>query len=216
MSMINLMPAESKSAIVYARRNTRLIHWTIGCVGIIIAMGATVILGGVYIDNSKHNLSTSIEQTKTTISTQKLDKVQAQAQSLSGGVKLIVQVLSKEIQFSKLLQQLGSLMPAGATLGNIQLSNKVNGALDLTANAIDYQSATQVQVNLQDPKNNLFDKVDTISVSCTDGSSSSNSGSSAVASRYKCQILVRALFKADAAVTLLASPPAKSATGAQK
>jgi Tfp pilus assembly protein PilN len=212
MSMLNLMPPESKSAIIYARRNTRLIHWTIGSVFIIIAMAATVLLGGVYIDNSKHNLSTSIEQTKSTISTQKLDKVQAEAQSLSGGVKLIVQVLSKEIQFSKLLQQLGGLMPAGATLGNLSLSNKVNGALDLTANAIDYQSATQVQVNLQDPKNNLFDKVDTISVSCSDGSGST---SGTVDSRYKCQILVRALFKANAAVTLLASPPASS-TGAKQ
>jgi hypothetical protein len=172
-------------------------------------MMATVVLGGVYIDNSKNHLSTSIEQTKATITSQKLDKTQVEAQNLSGGVKLIVQVLSKEIQFSKLLEQLGGLMPAGATLGNVQLSNKVNGALDLTANAVDYQSATQVQVNLQDPKNNLFEKVDTISVSCTDGSAST---SGTVNARYKCQIIVRALFKADAAVTLLANPPAKKAT----
>ena len=207
MSMLNLMPPEAKSSIGYARRNTRLVHWTIGCLMIIVAMAATVVVGGFYIDNSKHNLTTSIDQTKTTISMQKLDKVQAQAQSLSGGVKLIVQVLSKEIQFSKLLQQIGGLMPAGATLGDIQLSNKVNGALDLTANAIDYESATQVQVNLQDPKNNLFAKVDTISVSCNDRNTTTTS--STVDSRYKCQILVRALFKGDAAVTLLASPPVK-------
>jgi Tfp pilus assembly protein PilN len=215
MSMLNLMPPGAKISIGFARRNGRLVHWTIGCLVIIIAMGATVVLGGFYIDNSKNNLSSSIDQTKSTIADQKLDKVQAQAQSLSGGVKLIVQVLSKEIQFSKLLQQLGALMPAGATLGNIQLSNKVNGALDLTANAIDYESATQVQVNLQDPKNNLFDKVDTISVSCSDATQSSSTGSGAVDSRYKCQIIVRALFKANASVTLLASQPAAPA-GAKK
>jgi len=207
--MINLMPPDSKSGIVFARRNTRLSHWTIGCLIIIFAMAATVVLGGFYIDNSKHNLTTSIEQTKSTISAEKLDKVQAQAESLSGGVRLILQVLSKEIQFSKLLQKLGGLMPAGATLGDIQLSNKVNGALDLTANAVDYESATQVQVNLSDPKNNLFDKVDTVSVSCTNGSASTTG---TVDSRYKCQILVRALFKSDAAVTLVASPPVKGAT----
>lgn len=205
MSTLNMMPPDAKSAISYARKNIHLFHWTIGCLVIIIAMAATVIVGGFYIDNSKHNLSTSIEQTKTTITNQKLDKIQAQAQSLSGGVKLIVQVLSKEIQFSKLLQQLGALMPSGATLGNVQLSNKVNGALDLTANAIDYESATQVQVNLQDPKNNLFDKVDTISVTCNDGSTSTN-GTGQVSAKYRCQILIRAQFKADAAVTLLKSP----------
>lgn len=206
MSLLNLMPPDAKTSIAYARHNTRLVHWTIGCLMIIVAMAATVVLGSFYIDNSKHNLTKSIEQTKNTISTQKLDKIQAEAQNLSGGVKLIVQVLSKEIQFSKLLEQLGGLMPTGATLGNVQLSSKVNGALDLTANAVDYQSATQVQVNLQDPKNNLFEKVDTISVTCTDGAPSS---SGIVDSRYKCQIIVRALFKSDAAVTLLASPPSK-------
>jgi len=205
--MINLMPPDAKSAITYGRNNTHLIHWTFGCLIIIVAMAATVVFGGIYIDNSKHNLAASIEQTKSTITSQKLDKVQAEAQSLSGGVKLIVQVLSKEIQFSKLLQQIGGLMPAGATLGDIQLSNKVNGALDLTANAIDYETATQVQVNLQDPKNNLFEKVDTVSVSCAD----INTSGSTVDARYKCQILVRALFKSDAAVTLLANPPVKGA-----
>lgn len=198
------MPADAKTAVTYARLNLRLLHWTIGCLFIIVAMGATVFLGGFYIDSAKNNLSSSIEQTKSTIAAQKLDKVQAQAESLSSGVKLIVEVLSKEVLFSKLLQQIGGLMPAGATLGDISLSNNVTGAIDLTANAIDYQSATQVQLNLQDPKNNLFDKVDTTSLTCTDTSQPSNG------SKYKCQILVRALFKPTAAVTFLANPPASA------
>lgn len=202
--MINLMPSDAKSAVMYARLNLRLLHWTIGCLMIIVAMGATVVLGGFYIDSAKDNLSTSIEQTKSTIATQKLDKVQEQAEGISDGVKLIVQVLSKEVLFSKLLQQIGGLMPAGATLGDISLTNTVTGAIDLTANAVDYQSATQVQLNLQDPKNNLFDKVDTTSLSCTDTSQSAS------ASKYKCQILVRALFKPTAAVTFLANPPASA------
>jgi hypothetical protein len=203
--MINLMPPQAKTAIIYARRNLRLLHWTIGSICIIIAMGATVVVGGFYIDGTKHSLTNSIEQTKSTIQAQKLDQVQAQAQALSSGLKLVVQILSKEVLFSKLLKQLGTLMPAGATLGNVQLSNTVNGALDLTANAIDYKSATQLQVNLEDPKNNLFDKVDTTSLSCSDTSQSS--GSSTVDSRYKCQITIRALFKKDASVTFLANPP---------
>ena len=207
--MINLMPPAAKEAILYSRRNLRLAHWTFGSVLIVIVMGATVFFGGFYIDNAKKSLASSIEQTKTAITNQKLDKVKADAEELSSGVKLIVQVLSKEVQFSKLLQKLGTMMPAGATLGNIQLSNKVNGALDLTANAVDYQSATQVQVNLEDPKNNLFDKVDTLSVSCSD--TTQTSSSSTVDSKYKCQILVRALFKKDAAVTFLADTSAQGA-----
>jgi len=178
-------------------------HWTFGSLAIIAAMAATVVVGGLYIENVKGNLNSSITDTKKTISAQKLDKVKKDAEDLSDGVKLIVKVLSKEVRFSKLLQQLGNLMPSGATLGSLELSNKVNGALDLTASAVDYQSATQVQINLEDPKNNLFDKVDTLTVSCADGAQSSDG----VKSKYKCQITIRALFKQEAAVTFLASPP---------
>jgi hypothetical protein len=201
--MINLMPPEAKSAILYARRNSRLLHWTVGSLFIIVAMMATVILGGFYIDSAKNSLASSIEITKETITEQKLDQTKQEAEELSQGVKLVVQILSKEVLFSKLIQQLGSLMPEGATLGDIQLSNKVNGALDLTANAVDYQSATQVQVNLEDPSNNLFEKVDTTSINCNEGTSSTTT---TVNTRYKCQIMIKALFDKDAAVTFLANP----------
>jgi len=202
--MINLMPPDAKKALQYARSNASLVKWTMGCLVIIAAMGATVVVGDFYIDSTKRSLTASTAQTKKTIADQKLDKIQEQAQDLSDGVKVIVQVLSKEVLFSKLLQQIGNIMPSGATLGDIQLSNTINGAIDLTANAIDYQSATQVQVNLQDPKNNLFAKVDTQNVSCSDGAQQS---SETLDSKYKCQITIRALFKDNASVTFLANPP---------
>lgn len=198
--MINLMPPDQKKSIKYSRLNERLLKWTLGCLIIIASMAAVVVIGSVYIDRTKNNLTKSIESTKRTISDQNLDKIGSQAEELSSGIKLIVQVLSKEVLFSKLLQEIGRLMPSGATLGNVQLSNSVSGAVDLTANAVDYQSATQVQLNLQDPSNNLFDKVDTQTVSCSDSSETTTG----VDSKYKCQIVIRALFKSDASVTFLA------------
>ena len=168
---------------------------------IIVAMAATVVFGSFYIDSSKNRLSDSIADTQNTITTQKLDETQKEAENISGGVKLIVQVLSKEVLFSKLLQQIGTLMPSGATLSDVQLSSKIDGALDLTANAVSQQAATQVQLNLQDTKNNLFDKVDVISVTCADKAASTSSDP-----RYKCQIVLRAQFKTGAGVTFLASP----------
>lgn len=207
--MINLMPPEAKTNILYARRSLHLLHWTIGSLMVIVAMAATVILGGIYIDNAKNHLNQSIAGTKDTITTQKLDAVKTQAENLSSGVKIVVQTLSKEVLFSKLIKQLGGLMPTGATLTSLQLSNKINGGLDLTANAADATSATQVQVNLQDAKNGLFDKVDTVSVTCSDPNTVNSAGEP---TRYPCQIVIRALFKKDAAVTFLANPPAK-ATG---
>jgi hypothetical protein len=230
MSMINLMPPSAKDDIIYARRNRTIFRWCAIGLTTIAAMGVVVVFGGIYIDHSKSNLKTSIDSTQASISSQKLDQVQKQANNLSSGVKLIVQILSKEVQFSKLLQQIGTMMPDGAILGDIQLSNEVSGALDLNANALDLKTATQVQVNLQDPKNPLFDKVDTINVNCSDkstlaqsSSSSDSTGSSAsnTDTPYLCQITLRALFKPNAAVTFLAVPAAgstntKTITGSTK
>jgi Tfp pilus assembly protein PilN len=188
---------------VFGRRNRLLLQWTVTCLIIIVTMSATVLFGMFYIDSSKKALTESIEKTQTEIKTEKLDQVQKEAVALSQGVKLIVQILSKEVKFSKLLQSLGTIMPSGTNLSGITLSNDVAGALDLTATATNYQAATQVQVNLLDEKNNLFSKVDTVSVSCDDGSQTSSTGEK---SNYPCQILLRAQFKEGASVTFLATP----------
>ena len=57
-------------------------------------------------------------------------------------------------------------MPPGAGLSSLTLNDKVSGGLDLSANAQDYASAAQVAVNLSDPKDNLFSKVDIVNINC--------------------------------------------------
>lgn len=56
-------------------------------------------------------------------------------------------------------------MPENTVLSNIEIS-KVEGGIDLSAETKDQESATQIQVNLMDPNNKLFDKVDIVSISC--------------------------------------------------
>ena len=81
------------------------------------------------------------------------------------------------------MQDIGKVMPPGTILGSLTLS-KVDGAIDLSANAKDYTSAAQIAVNLSDSKNNLFSSVDIVSVNC--------SGSSTA---YKCSANFKALFR---------------------
>jgi len=109
---------------------------------------------------------------------------------------VIDKVLSQEIQFSGLIQSIGSYMPAGAVLGTLSLSDKVTGSIDLSANTKDYASAAQVAVNLSDPKDDLFSKVDIINISCN----------SAAEKTYKCSATFRALFSKTAQTKFLSSP----------
>jgi len=85
---------------------------------------------------------------------------------------------------SELLQQVGAVMPSGSSLSSLTV-NKFEGGIDLSVQSKDYQTATQIQVNLQDPNNKIFDKVDIININC---------GASSPGSPYPCTGTYRALF----------------------
>jgi Tfp pilus assembly protein PilN len=183
--MINLLPPEYKQNIIFARKNTKLLHWVFALIVTMLILLVIAVGGQVYVANSVKSYSKNVEETRSSLKTQKIDETQARLENISNGLKLIVQVLSKEVLFSKLLTQMGAAMPNGAVLDSIEIS-KTQGGIDLVAQATDYQTATQVQVNLQDPQNKLFEKVDINSIQC-----------SATNKPYACTITMRAVFAKD-------------------
>lgn len=192
--MINLLPPEIKEQYIYARRNTLIRRWStavlIGIIGIVI-----VVFGGhLYIGQSIDAYQEQVQQTNDRLASQKLEETQKKVQNLSSTLRLVIQVLSREVLFSKLLKQVGSAMPPGSALQSLSI-NKLEGGLDLQAVASDYQTGTQVQVNLQDPANKIFDKADILSINCTGGEASDP--------RYPCQINIRALFAKDNSFTFV-------------
>jgi Tfp pilus assembly protein PilN len=180
--MINLLPPNQKQNIMYARRNTHLRKWVTGLTFVLIGMFVFLAAGHFYIASATARYNKQVAAAKESLKTQQLEETEKRLQDLNNNLKLIVQVLSKEVLFSKLLRQVGAVIPPGAVLESIELS-KVEGGIDLKAKATDYDTATRIQVNLQDPNNKLFDKVDIIQVSCTPTTDT-----------YKCSIIMRALF----------------------
>ncbi len=180
--MINLLPPEQKTALLYARRNTLLARWLAGLLGTFVLITVTVLFGSVYLKTESKRYAHISEGTRQELKDQNLEETQAKVQNLSGKLKLISQVLSQQIIFSGLIKQIGAVMPEHAVLSNVDIS-KVAGGIDLTANTSDYTTATQVQVNLTDPSNKLFDKADIVSVNCN--------GS---IPNYPCTVVLRALF----------------------
>jgi Tfp pilus assembly protein PilN len=194
--MINLLPPQNTAAIRYGRQNTTLRVWLIGaCLAI---AGLIIILAGgwVYIDHQSKSFQNEINRTNQQLQAQNIDKVRADAKEITGDINVIDKVLSQEIHFSDLIQAIGSYMPQGTVLGSLSLSDKVSGALDLTANAKDYASAAQIAVNLSDKKDDLFSRVDVISISC----------GSSLEKTYKCSSTFRALFSKTAQTKFLGVP----------
>ena len=90
---------------------------------------------------------------------------------------------------------MGAAIPAKASLTGISIS-KLSGGIDLTAAASDYNTATQVQVNLQDPANKIFDKADIINIVCS---------STSTDPQYPCTITIRAQFSKNNPFLFIAS-----------
>lgn len=187
--MINLMPPEVRTAMSYARQNTRLRRSATGLTILLVSIVLAFLGGFFFLKQTSNSLAKQLDTGKSQLALQDEEKVKKQVEDLTSTLKLSVQVLSKEVLFSKLLKQVGSVMPRGSILTSLSI-NETSGGIDLQAKATDYQTATQVQVNLQDPKNLLFEKVDIVNVQCQSGSSAADS----TANRYPCTVQMRALF----------------------
>lgn len=183
--MLNLMPPELKDGYGYARRNVMLRKWSVA-LGISLAgLIGIVTFGLASMQMSIKSYSQQVSQAESQLKKDKLQETKKEAQTISNSLKLSVQVLGQEVLFSKLITQVGAAMPSGSVLTGLDIS-QVAGALTLTATATNYTTATQVQVNLADPKNKIFSKVDVDNVSCA--------GENAANALYPCTVQLRALF----------------------
>lgn len=183
--MINLLPPVYKEEYHYARRNTSLLRWVtmfgFGIIGVLLISAA----GIVFLQREANSYAAQAVLGEQSLKNQQQGKVEAEAKSISNDLKLAVQVLSQEILFSQLLKQMAVNTPSNVRLSGLTIS-EVKGAVDITAVTANYDAATQLQVNLTDPANKIFDKVDIVSISCASS-----------AERYPCTVLIRALFATD-------------------
>jgi Tfp pilus assembly protein PilN len=198
--MINLLPSSYADSIRYGRQNTKLRNWLLG-MGVAITGLILILAGGwLYINQQRTTFENNIKTTNQQLKAQNLAQAQKDAKEITGDIKVINKVLGTEVRFSDLIQAIGNDMPPGTVLGSLSLSNKVSGALDLSANAKDYASAAQVAVNLSQSKNDLFSKIDIVNVSCTNSTGLV----------YRCAATFRALFSKTAQTKFLSVPKAGS------
>lgn len=188
--MINLLPPELKQGYKYARFNRHLIHWIVGFVVAIFGLAAITASGMLIMQNSINSYQTKIATSQSRLASQNLTGVEAQVSTISNNLKLMVQVLSKEILFSKLLTQLGTITPSNVELTSLSIS-QTESAIDITAQSTDYNAATQLQANLTAPTNQIFSKADLVSVTCA------SSALQVANPKYPCAINIRAEFTSN-------------------
>lgn len=196
--MISLLPPEYKQNLLYAKKNSALRKWII--VLSLSLIGCVLIVAGgyIYLDHTIKNEDKRVQVEFQALQDDDLEGTKNRLDEISSNTKLIVQVLSKEILFSKLIKQLGASLPANTTLKQIQIDGIDNG-ITLSALAKNIDSAAQIQTNLADPENKIFEKADIESIVCIDPaakepSSDVNTGNT----EYPCTVQLKALFAKNA------------------
>lgn len=183
--MINLMPPELKTGYTYARRNVALRKWAAAFLIAFVGLGALATYGLLTIRQSTAHYNNQIAATEKTFQQENSSGTQKRVKDISNNFKLAVKVLSQEVLFSQLIKQVAATIPYNANLTGLNI-NQTRGGIDISADATDYNTATQVQVNLADPNNKIFSKADIVSITCGGNSTSS--------SAYPCTVSIRALF----------------------
>lgn len=183
--MINLLPPTIRQEYRYAHRNVSLRKWVFVFLIALIGLGALTSYGLISIKQSAEAAKKQLASTEQQLSGQDFDGVKKQSEDITNSFKLVLQVLSKEVLFSKLLTHIATIVPTNVVLTGLTINPSQTG-IDISAMATDYNAATQTQVNLSDPKNNIFSKADIVSIGCGANENADP--------RYPCTVTIRALF----------------------
>ena len=185
--MINLLPTSTRENMLYARRNSVLLRWLFGLIIAMVGVSLIIASGMFYLTETTKSFEERTAEGKASLQAQDIDGTQAKVEEISSNVKLTTDVLSKEILFSKLIKQIGATLPANTALQQLQITD-LRGSVTLRALAIDFNSATQVQINLEDKSNKVFEKADIENIDCEPEPSTGI---------YPCLVQVKALFAQD-------------------
>lgn len=182
--MINLLPLDYKNSIIYARRNWMLRKWVFTLILALFGSLAIITGGYIFMDQSIKNQTKSMEVSRAELQANNIEGTRKELNEISTNTKLILQVLSKEILFSKLIRQLGASLPADTALEEVRIDD-LDGSVNLRAVAKNVEAATQIQVNLNDPDNKVFEKADIENISCEGEQEGTD---------YPCIVQLKALF----------------------
>lgn len=183
--MINLLPPDLKETYRYGRRNRTLARWL--TIIILCLIGAIGLTGGgyIYLEHSVNSVNQQIATSNKQLQALNQSSIEKQVTGISNNLKLATQVLSKEVLFSELLKRLGAVTPSNTILTGLSIS-QTQSSVDISAETTNYTAATQLQVNLADPNNQIFSHADIQTITCNTGASNN--------SAYPCTVDIRALF----------------------
>src|SRR5581483_5830883 len=119
--MINLLPPELSQSYKFARINVVLRKWVILLLLMLVGLGVLGTYGLIIMHRSQANIVEQNTALQNTLNKDNVSETKSQVQAISNSLKLSVKVLSSEVLFSKLLTQIGAVMPDGTVLTGLEI-----------------------------------------------------------------------------------------------
>ncbi|HPR09979.1 MAG TPA: hypothetical protein PLJ04_00180 [Candidatus Saccharibacteria bacterium] len=166
--MINLLPADVKQDIGYARKNKVLFSWIIILLILLLAIVITIGFGLFFITQRANNLNRLATISEQRVVDQNLAEYQQKAEVFSNDLDIAVKLLENQLLFSKIIRTIGSVLPPGVTLGTLDYSAE-DEVLTLNVNGADQRLITTAFENIsssQEKTDNLFTKADLLKIDC--------------------------------------------------
>jgi len=144
--VINLLPPDVKSSIKYGAYNVNIVQYGILLIILGVALAALLLFGVQIVRSDEASLNKAISRKQIQLEEYADDNTKARA--LTAKISTISKLLEGEVKFSELLQEIGRLLPTGASLMGLQLTTDFSEPLVLAAKVNSKQTATELQQNL--------------------------------------------------------------------
>lgn len=145
--MINLLPPNRVLNMKIARSNTILRRYIELLIISMLVLAAAVAASYYFLDSRRNDVKSALQADSKTIA--ELKKTQDQAQGLSVTINTVAKLLSQNIKFSEVLTKIGSVMPSGASLTNVQFeADELNSPLIVTVDMVNEERGAVLRNNL--------------------------------------------------------------------
>lgn len=146
--MINLIPDDHREQIRYGRKNSQTLIWLSTVAFGVAVLLVVALVGRLTIQTAKNQTLSQRTAVEVQISDANLDAVEKEYNTFVNGVSSVKKVYQRQILYSRLIRKMATLLPPGARLTTISLSDK-DRALNLNFdNDVDGLGPT-IQVNLE-------------------------------------------------------------------
>ena len=171
--MINLLPPEVKQDRGYGRHNITLLSYSISIVSVAILSIGVILFNMQYVRADENRLQAEMQSRND--ETTKLEASQKDVDKIATQLKTIDKLYAGEVKFSELIPKIGTLLPSGAVLNALTLTNGKASPLQLD---VDLETQDLVAVFQQNLTNSdLFQAAD-ISAIISKGASANKTGKS--------------------------------------